>query len=566
MMTWFDRFRLVGQRATEQSGMTVDIDAVIRDLDPTPEGLARAFESIRFDENNLRHRRQTGAYYTPRLLIDPILEHSLIPVMQRRMALSLDRNPDASVLTSVTDLSEQDRLRASGAILAMRILDPSCGPGLFLLAAGELLADRLTWLCHGSNATDEQRQQARQQIASQCLFGIDSDPSAMLAARAVLGIWASPGDARFEIESIVVGDGLDQPALLPDQRFDVVIGNPPFANAIEKEGDAAIGQAKRQRSETFQDLRGTADLAYYFIARAHASANDDGAVGFVLPRAFLSTSSCQRLRARLLTERPPALLFAPPSPFLFTGANIFVCAVVLRKRSPCVAGSDRLEPIDVKSDNWWSAMIGTPTLPSRTSLRVGNVFNIIASMTTGIAYDLVPCLREATAPEMEGSEEALPIRLVTTGLIEPGRCDWGKRPCRYLKRDYQHPVIDISSDKLLPAVRERLRKVARPKVLVAGLSLRVEAILDEVGNLAGAVSTYTILEKENNVDRLRMLCDYLNSPVVSEQLSRELGATALGGGRMTLTKSFLAGLTWPENETAQPKDQAGPVESSTKEE
>jgi hypothetical protein len=183
----------------------------------------------------------------------------------------------------------------------------------------------------------------------------------------------------------------------------------------------------------------------------------------------------------------------------------------------------------------------------------------MASMTTGIAYDLVGYLREASESEIKTPREGGPMRLVTTGLIEPGQCDWGRRKCRYLKKDYLHPVIDLTGEPLPAYLRDRLRKVARPKVLVAGLSLRVEAFFDEAGIHAGAVSTYSIFDRQDNVDRLRELSDYLNSPEVSRRLALELGATALGGGRITLTKSFLQGLPWPENKRAQPNSSAGPA-------
>jgi hypothetical protein len=79
----------------------------------------------------------------------------------------------------------------------------------------------------------------------------------------------------------------------------------------------------------------------------------------------------------------------------------------------------------------------------------------------------------------------------------------------------------------------------RPKVLVAGLSTQVEAFLDANGTHLGAVSTYSILHPEDDAKALRDLCDRLNSDAAAERLRQELGATALGGGRITLTKRFL---------------------------
>ncbi len=90
----------------------------------------------------------------------------------------------------------------------------------------------------------------------------------------------------------------------------------------------------------------------------------------------------------------------------------------------------------------------------------------------------------------------------------------------------------------------RLEKIRRPKILVAGLSNRVEAIIDRDGNLVGAVSTFTILHPQDNLDVLTHLCHYLNEPFASHRLQAELGANAMSGGRITLSKLFLAKLPY----------------------
>jgi hypothetical protein len=564
MTNWREILNEAFRSAVQQSGVPADIEAILDTLDRlTPESFVSAFESARFPQSSNRARRQTGAFYTPPLLIEPILEHALIPIIGKRVKKSLGWEDDSLSLPSRDDWSTADRDRAAQAILSITVLDPACGPGLFLRAAGELLADRLTWVRHGTNATAEDRQESRRLVAERCLSGVDIDPSAISAARIYLHLWADPKKPHGAGTNLVVGDGLGPiPPSVLHGEFDVVIGNPPFANAIEKQADRALGQAKELRSAAFADLGGTADLAYYFLVRSHELAVADGAVGLVMPRAFLSTRSCQSLRGRLVSDRPPTLLFAPASPYLFPPANIFVAAVVLRRTSlsggqSCWGGIDRLEPVVITGDNWWHAMthsLGlTASSPARVSgKRLGDQFEIIASMTTGIAYDLSPFVREARSEEIANRSIDGPIRLVTTGLIEPGTCEWGKRTCRYLKQDYQHPVIESSADSLPAVVRQRLKKVARPKVLVAGLSTRVEAFLDEQGIHAGAVSTYSLFDRNDDVDQLRRLCDYLNSDAVCQKLTAELGATALGGGRITLTKAFLSGLDWPSNEKAQP--------------
>ncbi len=545
MTSWIDRCRQVLRLAAQQHGHSVEIDSAVTSLTPlSHQTWVNAFGAVRFPESIQRGRRSTGAYYTPPTLIEPILEHALAPVLVERVCSRLGW----ASLQPIDQWTKESRQLASDTLLDLRVLDPSCGPGLFLLAVGQWLTRQLLLIRFGlDQPTPPEHQRARQEIAGRCLFGIDIDPSAIGAAQLMLDHWVHPEDPMEDPHHLLVADALELgERTWSDQSFDIVIGNPPFANAIEKEVDGAIQSAKRSRSDSFADLGGTADLAYYFLARSHELARSDGAVGFVLPRAFLATRSSLPLRQRLRQERPPAMIFAPSDPFLFPGANIFVCAVVLRQTKVCLAGMDRLEPISIASDNWWSELVGSSVPIDASTPRVADHFEIFASMTTGMAYDLLPFLREATSREISHPPPNGPMRLLTTGLIEPNQCDWGKKRCRYLKQTFDHPVIDVRESNALPYLRARLKRVARPKVIVAGLSLRVEAFLDEQGTDAGAVSTYTIVDRDDNIDRLRRLTDYLNSDDATQRLRSELGATALGGGRITLTKSFLAHLPWQE--------------------
>jgi hypothetical protein len=133
---------------------------------------------------------------------------------------------------------------------------------------------------------------------------------------------------------------------------------------------------------------------------------------------------------------------------------------------------------------------------------------------------------------------------VTTGLIDPGVCHWGKRRCRYLGQVYRHPAVRAS--RLLPPnLRRRLARGRRPKIVVAGLSRRLECVVDEVGQLLGAVSTFAILDANDDIRALRRLADWLHGPDIHERFRHDLGANAVGGGDTVMTKAFLKSLPLP---------------------
>jgi hypothetical protein len=455
-----------------------------------------------------RPRKRSGTFFTPEIICRALAELALKPVIEERMRFYQG---------SVAD-----------ALGSIRVLDPACGGGAMLIAVGDTLVSNLTTLAECDETS------ARQFVAERCLFGFDNDPTAIDICRWSLQIWSgrNPGS------SLACRDTLLDVDRTMDGTFDVVIGNPPFANAIE--GDVST-DCKAQLARLHPLLRGTADLAYYFLDRAHQLAAPGGTVGLVLPRAVLVAPSARKLRERLLTERPPLWMFAPSSPYFFAGANVHVVLLVLGRGGPCRGGVGHFTPafelpcITVQDANWWSPL--STSRPSQaSSTRVGDVFEVSASMTTAEAYALRPFLTEAST---RGA-----VRLITTGLIDPGTCLWGTKTCRYLGQRWRKPSLRVTD--LPEPLRKRVERHRRPKVLIAGLAVRLEAYLDQNGCDQGAVSTLTVMHPDDDLSELERLCAYLNSDEPTHQLHHELGALALGGGRITIGKAFVKSLPWDQ--------------------
>jgi len=320
--------------------------------------------------------------------------------------------------------------------------------------------------------------------------------------------------------------------------FDAFVGNPPYINAIE---GGMNDYLKRWLSDLSHHLKGTADYSYHFLSHCHTLANPSGSIGILLPRPFLNATSAKKLRLVLSATRPPHLLFTPNVSSLFTFANVHVVAVVLAKTKACFGGlGSEPEPLTISGENWWSSLSSTvETDCTPDGVCLADAFDVAASMTTQIAYDIQPYI--------EDRNDTTWPRLVTTGLIDPHQCLWGVEKCRYLKHDYLHPVI--RPDKSLPSrVTKRLSTTTRPKLLVAGVAgpgFRLEAFVDAEGRYCGAVSTYTILHQDNDVAALEALCNFLNSDPVAEKVRNVLGGASMGSGLLTIKKEFLQDLVMP---------------------
>ena len=121
-------------------------------------------------------RRRSGSHYTPRELTEPIVRHTLAPVLERLKG-------------------EDDRAPTPEQILDLKICDPAMGSGAFLVETCRQLADALidAWAAHGTMPVippdEDEVIYARRLIAQKCLYGIDRNPMAVDLAK--VSLWLS---------------------------------------------------------------------------------------------------------------------------------------------------------------------------------------------------------------------------------------------------------------------------------------------------------------------------------------------------------------------------------------
>lgn len=184
------RFRFTGR---EQAVSLVDsaID---------PEILGRAFESLMQHDT----RKSTGAFYTPQSVVrhvaDAALESGLCA-----------RGLKASVVTSLlgnTPLSHIDRDAATNAVHDIRIVDPACGSGAFLVYLLEKLAD-LRELCGDRRPLADRRRD----VLAKSIFGVDINPTAVWLCE--LRLWLS----------VVIRTDADRIIPLPNLDRNIRIGD-----------------------------------------------------------------------------------------------------------------------------------------------------------------------------------------------------------------------------------------------------------------------------------------------------------------------------------------------------
>jgi hypothetical protein len=153
-----------------------DVVAGIHDLGVNPEMLGRVFEGLMAESR----RSETGTFYTPAPIVDRLVCGALAAHLAGRTGLG-SAQAAALVREARPEYAGHAVKEAAAAVAGMRILDPACGSGAFLLGA----MARLTRLRGALSQTAEPV--ARRSIVASSLYGVDvQEDAALLCA---LRLW-----------------------------------------------------------------------------------------------------------------------------------------------------------------------------------------------------------------------------------------------------------------------------------------------------------------------------------------------------------------------------------------
>ena len=471
----------------------------------------------------------------------------------------------------------------------LRVWDPACGGGAFLLAAADAL------LTAGSLPTE---------IVAEQLWGTDIDPGAVAVAEAALWWWGclhgadvGPGshlevaDALLDEAPLVEADG--SPAVGPlavasTRGFDVVVANPPFQGQLAGGSirPAAVTAALRARWGT-EVVRPYTDTASLFLVAGSRALAPGGRLVMILPTSVLAARDAAPARAAATEAADLTGLWVAGEPVF--RAAVQVCAVVLHRPGGPPSAAGRADVVQrwkgravaplptvsrgsvvstVRQDGHEAAWagyalvaLGVPDPPARFTGRLGTITTARAGFRDEY-YGLVGHVVEAAlarpgegrpvetgpagtalgagrsgdrdlgrrSPSAADGVDALPpglSPLITSGLIDPGRCAWGERPARFARQRYDRPAVDLAA---LAAFGGRadvwVRSLAVPKVVVATQTRVGGAAVDGAGRWVASSPTVAVVA---DPDRLWEVAAVICSPVGTiAALAATAGASRAG--------------------------------------
>ncbi len=209
------------------------------ELHPLINASAHTFELVSVAGSE---RKTTGSFFTPEDLITVLLDSALNPVIEQ------------ALLRAGSSIEKQIL-----AILNLKICDPACGSGHFLIAAAHRLARRLAQLHTGEGEpAPEAMRAAMREVISNCIYGVDINPMSVELCKVSLWMEAlEPGkplsflDAHIQCGDSLVGisPNLDI-SEIPDEAFNPAFGDDKAtASALKKRN-------KRERGGSHPDKAG----------------------------------------------------------------------------------------------------------------------------------------------------------------------------------------------------------------------------------------------------------------------------------------------------------------------
>jgi hypothetical protein len=490
------------------------------------------------------HRKEQGIYYTPSYVVDYIVK---------------------SAVGRFVDSHSPDEIKD------LRILDPACGSGSFLIRAyqevenywnnGKSKKAKSITQSKFDLESNGQFYNKKTEILRDNIFGVDLDAKAVEISQLNLLLRVSEKKQRLPLlqSNIKLGNSLvsdrtidnkgfkwenEFPKIFEDGGFDVVIGNPPYIDSEEM--TRSQPELRNYFVDGFSSARGNWDIFCLFIEKGLELLKDDGLLSMIVPNKVLSAEYASSLR--MLISKYKIVSIRDYSSVPVFEASVYPIVITIQKTDPKSNKIivERMKPIggtaDIQSSflieqkklnnsisGTWSHIFeapGTSILETITkdSSKLGEIATVVGSATVSEAYVVKEFISESHNKPINGNS----LKFINTGTIDRYRSLWGISKTRYINSAFERPILDVGKlQKILP---KRFEQATTSKIIVGGMNKRLECYLDNGSYLAGKSTSIVI----NATEDLSLLIAILNSKLMSYYYKRVYSALSLSGGYMRI--------------------------------
>ncbi len=306
-------------------------------------------------------RKAGGVYYTPEYIVEYIVQNTI-----GKKITEIEQT------TKITEVEKE--------VAKLRIVDPSCGSGSFLLGAYQFLLDwHLNYYAKYPQTTKTKKEQpltsegkltsgVKKRILLNNIFGVDIDVNAVEVTKLSLLLKAMEGETEVTIQNALLlfnervlptldnnvrsgnslidydfyGNKLDFdpfvekkikpfdwkvnfPQAFKQGGFDIVIGNPPWVSLSGRFGNDILNEEAHQY--LIQKYHGNTyrpNLYEYFVHRGLDLVKEGGLFSFIIPDRLGFNEQFINLRKRILENYTiEELLYKAPFPNIVTDTLVF---------------------------------------------------------------------------------------------------------------------------------------------------------------------------------------------------------------------------------------------------
>lgn len=311
-------------------------------------------------------RKKDGIFYTPDYIVEYIIQNTVGKyLLEKEEELKKKHNLKDDIENKNYLKREKTVYTEYQVILEnIKILDPACGSGAFLVKVVDFLLAEHKRIGHILGNIFSINEYSKS-ILRNNIFGVDLNHESVEITK--LSLWLKTaqkgkklttldnnikcGNSLIDDQSIAGNKAFNWkqefPDIFKDGGFDIIIGNPPYV---------ATKQIKKEEREFFwssyeEILFSEMDLYEIFTYDSlKYKLKENGILGFITPNTYFTTDSFQHYRKYLLKNtRILSLIDFPYRFFPFTEVNKETSIIIIRKKEPSKKDKSQIINIDKKS-------------------------------------------------------------------------------------------------------------------------------------------------------------------------------------------------------------------------
>ena len=529
-------------------------------------------EKIKLSSNF--NRQENGIVYTPLKIADfmtkNILKIYLIDIINHSFSKHYEKSISYRELLRILKSIGIDKRRVIFERFAhIKVLDPSCGSGIFLLTVAKNLFNLFKILQPGHLKDDLKRL-----IINNNIFGVEIDHSALLISKLRILEWYVRDleiDRNKELKIANIEKKLNEISkhlnlnfkfwnqdFLLDFRlkeFNIIVGNPPYV-----ENKKIKDKSYKKRLTKFNTAFGLYDLSILFVEKSLDILNPQfGYLSFLITNKFLAADYGKKIRKKIIIESQILEISDVSSLSLFRKTAIYPVIISLSKKT---TDSDTIiRIVNSKSENNNLNLEKTKIIKiSQNSLQnypayvipispdlelVNRICNKYAKMSS-IFKDLIVIYRPFGFINW-----AKNIKLIQSeckskrDLLILGTGNVGKYHIKFEKEiRIANQKFNLSYFPYDPKFDQLWSRISSEKLLIREIAKKITAVYDP-GIFTNFTGIYSILIPSLSTNQYFSLLTILNSEIVNTIFNSLYGTLHMAGGYLRYNGSFLKRLPLP---------------------